>query len=176
MQRQDLGLAVGGVVVTTVVALVLTSTPDGLVADASGPVLPAAPRRVQAGPGTSAAVSPAAPRHTGEVAVLHPLAVSALVQRQPAPRPAQAVEAVDGAAGLAKPPTETSADGVRGSTELVEPAGSVLGARPAGVRPRGRAGAESVTSTHPARPASATSRPTSTPQRPTPHTSAGMPT
>src|SRR5215218_9994247 len=142
MQRQDLGLAVAGVVVTTVVALVLTSTPDGLVADAPAPVLPAAPQlRVQAGPGTSAAVSPAAPRHTGEVAVLHPLAVSALVQRQPAPRPAQAVaavEAVDGAAGLAKPPTETSADGVRGSTELAEPAGSVLGARPAGVRPRGR--------------------------------------
>src|SRR3954467_9455333 len=44
MQRQDLGLAVAGVVVTTVVALVLTSTPDGLVADAPGPVLPASPQ------------------------------------------------------------------------------------------------------------------------------------
>src|SRR3954452_4764044 len=119
MQRQDLGLAVAGVVVTTVVALVLTSTPDGLVADAPGPVLPASPQlRVEAAaPGTSAAVSPAAPRHTGEVAVLHPLAVSALVQRQPAPRPAQAVATVDVAAGLAKPPIDPSADGVRRSAE-----------------------------------------------------------
>src|SRR5215217_3690069 len=168
MQRQDLGLAVAGVVVTTVVALVLTSTPDGLVADAPGPVLPAAPQRpVQAGPGTSAAVSPAAPRHTGDVAVLHPLAVAALVQREPAPRPAQAVAAVDAvnaAAELAESATETSADVVRRSVRRAEPAGSVPGAWPAGVRPPARAGAKPVTSTHPARPASATSRPTSTPQ------------
>src|SRR3954453_17714352 len=90
MQRQDVGLAVAGVVVTTAVAVVLTSTPGRLMQDAIGPVFPVAPQqRGQAAPGaTPVDGAPARPRRAdvGQ----DPVAVADVVLRGPA-QPGQQV-------------------------------------------------------------------------------------
>src|SRR3954464_2864958 len=89
MQRQDVGLAVAGVVVTTAVAVVLTSTPGRLMQDAIGPVFPvASQQRGQAAPGATP-VDGAAAAARRAVVGQDPVAVADVVLRgsaQPGPQ------------------------------------------------------------------------------------------
>src|SRR5215210_1436693 len=133
MQRQDLGLAAAGVVVTTTVAVVLTSTPGRLVPDATGPVFPLAPQQRGSAAAAPSPVGRVPARPTSADAGQHAVPVANLVLRNASPEPGQTVapvRAIGAASQSATVPSATFAG--RSGAESVPP--TTAAPRP-GVRP-----------------------------------------